>query len=121
MSRNSNANASEMSSTLRPIERRVVQLADGGVDNIEIARRFQRSPEFIGRVIEMTELPGRGDHPARLSSDADHALRPVERCILGWRDRGAGPADIAIRLRRSTNFVERVEDLARFKLALQQT
>ena len=107
----------KVSSELRPIERRVVRLADGGVDNVEIARRFRRSPEFIGRVIEMAGLPGRGGHSTRPDRASDHALRPVERCILGWLDRGAVPADIAVRLRRSTNYVERVEDLARFKLA----
>ena len=105
-------------SDLRPIERRVVRLVDDGVDNVEIARRFQRTPAFIERVIEMAGLPGRGDHPARQARPIDHALRPVERCILGWRARGAVPADIAIRLQRSTNFVERVEDLARYKLAV---
>jgi hypothetical protein len=102
---------------LRPIERRVVQLADGGVGTTEIARRFQRSPEFIGRVIEMAAFPGRADHDRRRPTGADHTLRPVERCILGWRERGAAPADIAQRLHRSPDFVERVEDLARYKLA----
>jgi hypothetical protein len=117
MSKIPSATSREMPQNLRPIERRVVQLADGGVDNAEIARRFRRSPEFIGRVIEMAGLPGRGVHAARHDAVEDHPLRPVERCVLGWLDRGAGPADIAIRLRRSPNFVERVEDFARFKLA----
>jgi hypothetical protein len=107
----------KVSPELRPIERRVVRLADRGVDNVEIARRFQRSPEFIGRVIEMAGLPGRGGHSPRPDGEEDHALRPVERCILGWLDRGAVPADIAARLHRSTNYVERVEDFARLKLA----
>ena len=98
---------------LRPIERRVVQLADGGVDRLEIARRFQRSPEFIGRVIEMAGLPGRD---AQRATGAP-TLRPVERCILGWLDRGAHSGDIALRLHRSADFVERIEDLARYKLA----
>ncbi|MGZ4690385.1 MAG: hypothetical protein ACXVKA_00195 [Acidimicrobiia bacterium] len=103
---------------LRPIERRVVQLADGGVDHAEIARRFQRSPEFIGRVIEMAGLPGRVGRAGQVPAREEHTLRPVERCILGWLERGAVPADIAVRLHRSTSFVERVEDLARYKLAL---
>jgi hypothetical protein len=119
MSKIPNANSRELPETLRPIERRVVQLADGGVDTAEIARRFQRSPEFIDRVIEMAELPERGDHAARQSSVDDHPLRPVERCVLGWLDRGAGPAEIGDRLHRSANYVERVEDFARFKLAVR--
>ncbi len=91
-------------------------MVHGGVDTAEIARRFRRSPEFIGRLIEMTKMPGRGG-VAPESSIAGQPLRPVERCILGWRERGAGPAEIGLRLHRSTNFVERVEDLARYKLA----
>jgi DNA-binding CsgD family transcriptional regulator len=103
--------------TLRPIERRVVRLVNRGIGNVEIARRFRRSPEFIERVIEMTELPGRATRSSAPRADHDHRLRPVERCILGWIARGAGRDDIASRLHRSTNFVERVEDLARYKLA----
>ena len=102
---------------LRPLERRVVQLADGGVGTTEIARRFQRSPEFIGRVIEMAAFPGRADQSRASTGDDDPTLRPVERCILGWLDRGAAPADIAVRLHRSPGFVTRVEGLARYKLA----
>ena len=98
---------------LRPLERRVVHLADGGVAHQEIARRFRRSPEFIGRVIEMAGLPGRDADPG----DGAPTLRPVERCILGWRDRGADSGDIALRLHRSPDFVERVENLARYKLS----
>jgi hypothetical protein len=120
MNLNPKMNHTGNQSVLRPIERRVVHLADGGVDNVEIARRFQRSPEFIRRVIEMAGLPERSVPAANEASRADgHALRPVERCILGWIDRGAEAADIAFRLRRSTNYVERVQDLARFKLALR--
>jgi DNA-binding CsgD family transcriptional regulator len=103
---------------LRPIERRVVRLVDRGVGNVEIARRFRRSPEFIERVIEMTELPGRATRSSAPPVGHGHRLRPVERCILGWLARGAGRDDIASRLHRSTNFVERVEDLARYKLAM---
>ncbi len=107
-------NDSDATGTLRPIERRVVHLADGGVDTVEIARRFQRSPEFIGRVIEMAALPGRG-----VSDEIpEPTLRPVERCILGWLDRGADSEAIGVRLGRSADFVERVEDLARYKLAV---
>ena len=98
-------------SVLRPIERRVLRLRDDGFRDAEIARRFRRSPEFIRRVIEMAGLPGRS-----AASDPG-GLRPVERCILGWREQGAAPADIAPRLHRSPGFVERVEGFARYKLA----
>jgi hypothetical protein len=100
---------------LRPIERRVLRWMDDGVGNEEIARRFRRSPEFIGRVAEMAGLPGR-----QASPDPDRRLeplRPLERCILGWIDQGATPAAIAPRLHKSEDFVERVAGFARIKLA----
>jgi len=96
---------------LRAFERRVLRLADRGVAIDEIAERFRRSPEFIGRVVAFTQLPG------RTGSDHRAALRPLEHCILGWRARGAAYADIAPRLGRSPEFVERVEGFARYKLA----
>jgi DNA-binding CsgD family transcriptional regulator len=98
---------------LRPIERRVLRMDADGMDHAEIARRFQRSPEFIQRVMDFARLPGR-------SSSTDEAfLRPLERRILGWRAKGAAPAEIAPRFHRSPAFVERVERLAHYKLSLR--
>lgn len=100
---------------LRPIERRVLRFRDEGIENEEIARRFQRSPEFIGRVVDMAGLPGR-----RATPNPDRQLeplRPLERCILGWIDQGVEPAAIAPRLNRSPDFVERVAGFAHIKLA----
>lgn len=99
--------------TLRPIERRVLRLAQEGVDHREIARRFRRSPDFIGRVIGFARLPGRD--PSRGSE----VLRPVERRILDWRQQGADYSEIAPRFGRSPDFVERVERLAQYKLSLR--
>jgi DNA-binding CsgD family transcriptional regulator len=98
---------------LRPIERRVLRLDAAGVDHVEIARRFQRSPEFIDRVIEMARLPHR-----RARDDAA-PLRPLERRILAWREQGVDYGDIAPRFRRSADFVQRVEYLAYYKLDLR--
>jgi len=98
---------------LRPIERRVLRLSQEGVDHREIARRFRRSPDFIGRVIGFAQLPGRD--PAR----GNEVLRPVERRILGWRQQGADYSDIAPRFGRSPDFVERVERFAQYKLSLR--
>jgi hypothetical protein len=44
-------------------------------------------------------------------------LRPIERCILRWRDRGEGYVDVAARFHRSPGFVEFVEELAEYKLS----
>jgi hypothetical protein len=102
----------ELSTSLRPIERRMVRLDDDGVPHAEIGRRFRRSPEYVDRVLELAHLPGRAAH-----THAGHALRPLERCVLGWRDRGASLDEIAPMFRRSPAFVAQVEELARYKLS----
>jgi hypothetical protein len=99
-------------STLRPLERRVLRLIDDGVDEAEIARRFRRSPESIGRVIELARLPGRKTFHSR----PEGGLRPLERRVLHWRDRGADYADIGSRFRHSPAFMQRVEAFAHYKL-----
>ena len=97
---------------LRPIERRVRRLADEGLGHAEIARRFGHSREFIARVMDLARLPGRSARP----HDA-HRLRPVERRILGWLDKGAAHADIAPLFRRSPEFIARIEQFAQYKLS----
>jgi hypothetical protein len=96
---------------LRPIERRVLSLVDSGIGTEEIGHRFRRSTGHIERLIELARLPDRVAVP--------HAagLRPVERCILGWRTKGARPEEIGSRLHKSAGYVERVEGYARHKLA----
>jgi hypothetical protein len=96
---------------LRPVERRIRSLVQRDVPVSDIAERFRRSPEFIERVIELSELSTR---TGPTSSSA--TLRPLERRILRWRDQGASPAEIGPRFHRSPGFVERVEHLARYKL-----
>ena len=98
-------------SALRPIERRVLQMRDEGVAEREIARRFGRSPAFIGRVIQFTSLDG------RTSPAATETLRPLERRVLAWRHGGAGYEDIAPRFARSADFIRRVESMAHYKLS----
>jgi len=62
-------------------------------------------------VIQLAQLPGRA------APTPAPGLRPLERLILGWRARGASHDEIAPRLCHSSDFVARVEDLARHKLA----
>lgn len=98
---------------LRPIERRVLALKRAGFTDAEIARRFRRSPAFIRQVDRLAHLDNR-------HADDRHRhhrpLRPVERRILSWRERGLALDELAERFRRSPAFVERVERLARYKL-----
>jgi transcriptional regulator len=98
---------------LRPIERRVLALKEAGVSDTEIARRFRRGRRFIEQVEGLARLDGR--HADRRSRRPG-ALRPVERRILKWRDRGVSAEQLAERFRRSPEFVSRVERLARYKL-----
>lgn len=110
----------ELSTSLRPIERRMVRLDDDGVPRAEIGRRFRRSPEYVNRLLVLAHLPGRATHAhAQLGQLAhgERALRPLERCVLGWRDRGASHDEIAPMFRRSPAFVAQVEELARYKLS----
>ena len=101
--------------SLRPLERRVLALREAGVDEEEIARRFRRSPEFIGRVIEMAELPR---HSGRRSTPSGrHALRPIERCVLRWREKGASFDTLAPRFKRSPDHLKRVASMASYKLS----
>jgi hypothetical protein len=86
-------------------------MVDAGVSTDDIARRLRRSPAAVERFITLSRLPGRDASGAHVG-----ALRPLERRVLHWRDRGAGYDDIGARLRHSPDFVERVEALANYKL-----
>jgi hypothetical protein len=96
---------------MRPIERRMLKLANEGADDIEIAWRFRRTPKNVRQVIACANLP-RGGGETRSSG-----LRPIERRVLRWRDEGADINDLAARFRRGPAFLEQVERLARYKLA----
>lgn len=100
---------------LRPIERLVLRLVDEGVDDVEIARRFRRSPEMIRRITVMARLP----RTARIRVIPDDGLRPLERRLLLWRHHGATYTEIGARFRRSPSFVARVEAFAHHKLEEQ--
>jgi len=95
---------------LRPLERRVRHLADEGVDDAEIGRRFRRSPEWAGRVRVLIEVPRNG---TRLQGDV---LRPLERRVLRWRADGAEFDQLSTRFHRSAEFLRQVEALAHYKL-----
>ncbi len=95
---------------LRPVERRVRHLAEEGVDDAEIGRRFHRSPEWVARVRALIEVPRNG---SRLQGDV---LRPLERRVLRWRASGAEYEQMSERFRRSPDFLRQVESLAHYKL-----
>ena len=92
-----------------PIERRMVRLAEEGVGDDEIARRFRKSPGFVQRVRTLARVPRHGRGPANTT------LRPLERRVLKWREDGASATDIAARFRRQPRSIEQIERLARYK------
>jgi hypothetical protein len=97
---------------LRPIERCILALGERGMPDEEIGRRLRRSAGYVSRVRQWSQVPRRGN---------DHhdtgRLRPIERCILRWRERGEDYIDVAARFHRSPAFVEFVEELAEYKLS----
>jgi hypothetical protein len=97
---------------LRPIERRMLKLADAGASDVEIAWRFRRTPKNVRQVIAFTQLPRQ-----KPPSSPPAGLRPIERRVLRWRDEGADFAELASRFRRRPAFLAQVEQLARYKLA----
>lgn len=96
--------------SLRPVERRVLHLAENGVDDVEIGRRFRHSPEWVARVRALAQHPRDGAHPR------GDVLRPLERRVLRWRASGAGYDELSPRFRRSPRFLQQVEALAMYKL-----
>jgi DNA-binding CsgD family transcriptional regulator len=98
---------------LRPIERRIRRLVAAGVDPAEVAWRFRRNRRSVSQILALSSRP----HREASSSTNPQVLRPLERRILAWREAGASYAEIGARFRHSPQFVRRVEDLARAKLA----
>lgn len=109
---------------LRPIERRVLRLADEGLDDAEIGRRFGRGERWTAQVRFLADLDvprsqghGRGTVDSDAAVDAEDRLRPLERRILRWRAQGLDHDELADRFRHSAEHLARVEEYARYKLA----
>jgi DNA-binding CsgD family transcriptional regulator len=110
---------------LRPVERRVLRWAELGLDDAEIARRFGRSERWVAQVRFLAALdrsrpadhPDMPDRSTRSDRPADQ-LRPLERRLLRWRRAGERYEDLSGRFRRSPEFLARVEDYAKYKLAM---
>lgn len=101
---------------LRPIERTVRRLRQDGLSNSEVAWRLRRSPGFVHRVEALSGI----ERTVRAPTDGDVPgveLRPIERCVMNSLEAGAGYAEIAARLRRTPNYVSRVERFAKLRLA----
>jgi len=93
---------------LRPIERRVLDMHRDGMEIDEIATRFNRSPEFVERLIGWTDIPRRG-------STRDRYLTPRQRRVLDLRNEGESHGEIAARFKKTERYIRQVEGLAHFK------
>ena len=94
--------------SLRPIERRMLDLHQEGFLIDDIAARFNRSPESVERILVWTDIPRTGE------SD-DRNLRPIERRVLDMRAGGESHAEIAEKFRKTERYIRQVEGLAHFK------
>jgi hypothetical protein len=99
---------------LRPVERRVLRWVESGLDDAEIARRFGRGERWAAQVRFLADLDR---PPPSASGGRDDRLRPIERCLLRWREEGADHDQLSGRFRRSPEFLARVEEYANYKLA----
>lgn len=95
---------------LRPIERRVLDMHDNGVAVDEIASRIRRSPEFVQRLLDWTEIPRNG-------GDIERDLTPKQRRVLELRAAGESHEEIATKFKKTERYIQQVEGLAHFKEA----
>jgi len=97
---------------LRPVERRVLAMREEGVHIDEIARRIDRSPGHVERVIVWTEIP-RTARPVRRSPTA------LGRRVLALRAEGESHDEIGERFRRGPQYIRQVEGLAHYTQGLE--
>lgn len=98
--------------TLRPMERRVLTMRDEGTPIPVIADRVKKSPEFVERVIEWTEIP-------RSGSDRESTLTPLESRVLALTAEGEDHETIARRFKKTERFIRQVEGLAHYRKGLK--
>ena len=97
---------------LRPLERRIAAMRDGGMPTGEIAQRVGRSPAQVERILQWITIPRSGPPPQRTP-------RPIELRVLSLRAAGETHAEVGSRFRRSARFIRQVEGLAHFRLGLR--
>ena len=105
-----------MTSSLRAIERVIIRQLDRGAPVSEIAMSLRKQPGTVRRIAALVELANElgleRDH--KRSTDAN-GIRPVERCIRRLRTEGQSIGEVASRLRRSGDYVRRVESYTLLK------
>jgi hypothetical protein len=89
-------------------------MRDQGLSLEEIGKRLRKSPEFVSRVIDWTQIP----RNAADSGDSAE-LTPLERRVLQLRHEDEDHQTIADRFRKSARFIRQVEGMAHFRIGLQ--
>lgn len=97
---------------LRPIESVILRLRDEGHDSPEIGKRIRKKPGTVDRIVEMIEHK---EDVEPSPGDERPGYRPVERVILKLRARGETYGEIGNRLRRSGDYVRRVERMTTYR------
>lgn len=81
---------------------------------------LRKQPGTVRRIAAMVDLANdlglERDHTR--STDAD-GIRPIERCIRRLRTEGQSVGEVASRLRRSGDYIRRVESYTRLKKTLR--
>ncbi len=107
-----------MAPSLRPVERVIARELDRGAPVATIAMSLRKGPGTIRRIAAIIdlveELELERDHGR--STDED-GIRPIERCIRRLRAEGQSVGEVASRIRRSGDYVRRVESYTRLKQA----
>lgn len=107
---------------LRAIERVITRELDRGAPVSEIAMSLRKQPGTVRRIAAMIDLADRLDLQRDHTRSTDAAgLRPIERCIGRLREEGQSVGEVASRLRRSGDYVRRVESFTMIKRDLRRT
>ena len=96
---------------LRPLERRVLAMRDGGIKIEEIGRRINKSPERVESIIEWTSVP-RSGLPARRTPSSK------ELRVMALLDAGESHQEVGERLNRGPEYVRQIEGIAHYRMAI---
>ena len=111
-----------MATSLRAIERVITRQLDQGESVADIAMSLRKQPGTVRRIAAMVDLANDLGLQRDLtrSTDAD-GIRPIERTIRRLRKEGQSVGEVASRLRRSGDYVRRVESYTQMKQDLRRS
>ena len=88
-------------------------MRDEGVPLEEIGKRLRKSPEFVARVIDWTQIPRSNE-----GGDDSPTLTPLERRVLRLREEGEDHDTIGERFKKGARFIRQVEGMAHYRKGL---